>query len=150
MISILFNYDGNITELQEQEFIKTTFKTVVDEEGVETQVQVDTNFSLVFTLISEMVDGCYMAYIEDVDDFEFVESYLDANGKYEVIGKFDKEGKQKEGKDTTDKYTKTKYLKWLKDKYTYDADGNKLDKLPKEVWQCNNYMGWKDRDLEDV
>ena len=141
-INILFNYDGNIAELKEQQFIKTTYKTVVDEQGVETLIPIETPINFSFAEVSEMIEGTYLTYADNADDFDIINDYMDLNGKCDVISGFAKDGKQYDAKLDKNKYTKTKYKKYLKDKY--DEFGVKL---PKELWQCNKYLGWNDREL---
>jgi hypothetical protein len=122
MVNILFNYDSDINLVQEE-------------------------FEVQFSPISEMEVGCYMIAFKSEDDFDLIEAYMEENGKLEVIGVFGVSGNQYSSKKEENKYTKTKYLKWLLDKWTYDEEGNKLEKLPKTAWQVNNYLGWGTREL---
>ena len=148
MVAILFNYDGNITELKEQQFTKTTYKTVVDEEGVETLIPIETPINFSFAEVSEMIEGTYLTYADNDDDFDIINDYMDLNGKCEVISGFKKDGKQYSAKLDKNKYTKTKYLKYLKDKYVLDENGEPTTtKIPKDFWQVNNYLCWNNREL---
>ena len=117
MVTILFNYDGNIAEVQEE-------------------------FNIQFAEISEMIQGSFMCCLDNADDFDVIDLFMANKGKCEVISGFTKDGKQYDAKLNKNKYTKTKYKKWLKDKY--DEFGVKL---PKDLWQCNKYLGWNDREL---
>jgi hypothetical protein len=129
MVSVIFNYDGNIQEVKEQ-------------------------FNIDFAEVSEMIEGTYMCALHNADDFDVMDDFMAERGKIEVISGWGKNGKQYKAKKEKNKYSKTKYKKYLKEKIKYDAEGNKIkktkeekDKEAQEVWQVNNYLGWADREL---
>ena len=147
MINILFNYEGDVELLKEQSFIHTTYQTVIDEEGIETLIPTEKPFTISISPVTEMEDGCFLMALKDETYFDAVELYMETNGKLEVIGMWDLFGQIYIPKKDKNKYEKTKYLKWLLDKWTYDENGDKVDKLPKDFWQVNNYFGWQERQL---
>jgi hypothetical protein len=122
MVSIILNYDGDIEE------VKQTFK--ID-----------------FARVSEMIEGTYMCALHNADDFDVMDDFMASKGKIEVISGWEENGKQYNAKKIKNKYSKVKYLKYLRDKWTYDEEGNKIDKLLKDLWQVNNYAGWTEREL---
>ena len=123
MVTILFNYDGNIAEVQEE-------------------------FNIQFAEISEMIQGSFMCCLDNADDFDVIDLFMANKGKCEVISGFTKDGKQYDAKLDKNKYGQTKYKKYLKDKYVLDEFGEPTNvKLPKYLWQVNKYMGWNDREL---
>jgi hypothetical protein len=122
MVSVIFNYDGDIKEVKE-------------------------HFNIDFAEVSEMIEGTYICALHNADDFDMMDDFMADRGKIEVISGWNKNGKPYEAKKLKNKYDKVKYLKYLKDKWTYDEEGNKLTKLIKGLWQVNNYAGWADREL---
>jgi hypothetical protein len=120
MVSVIFNYDGNIQEVKEQ-------------------------FNIDFAEVSEMIEGTYMCALHNADDFDVMEDFMAERGKIEVISGWEKNGKQYKAKKEKNRYSKTKFNKYLREKL--DEDGKKIKKKDTDLWQVNNYLGWADREL---
>jgi len=123
MIQILFNYNGDINLVKEE-------------------------FNIEFYKVLECIDGTYICLVEQADDFDVIDDFMNDNGKCEVVSGFDMQGKQYSAKKTKNKYKKNKYKKYLRDKWNYDDEGNKTTKVDKYSWQVMKFLGYpNDREV---
>jgi hypothetical protein len=124
----------------------------------------ETEFGFRFTTVPEMIDGTYLCVVANADDFDVWDEWMEAIGKVEVIGGFERKGKQYKAKKDKNKYKKSKYEKYLRP--ILDENGKKVKPTKIEVVeivngvetikmvnppprQVNNYLGDSPRDLED-
>lgn len=126
MIAVIFNYVGDMEAVKEQ------FPNIP------------------FTTVPEMIDGTYMIPLNTPEDFTPIGDFMVSNGTLTVIAGWNKEGKKDAFKDVAKQYDSAKYKKYLRDRWNYDADGNKTTKVTKEAWQVNKYLGWGDRDVSET
>lgn len=105
--------------------------------------------------IPEMIDGTYSLILKEKDDFDYIEEFMEQLGDVTIIGTYRMDGLKyqwKKAKKIKRNHSRTKYHSRLRNKKTYDEEGNILTDEPYTLIQADSIQvnivaGWKQRKL---
>lgn len=115
---------------------------------------VKDTFNISVSKVPEMIEGTYSILIANKDDYDEIETFMEQFGDVIVIGSYYINGIQFVWNDSTNqskrKHTIKKYKEKLRNKKTYDTNGNVLTDEPYTELEAlnvhvNKFMGHQNR-----